>query len=233
MDMIKEIRIEEEKLKVVFEIRDNGVVELKQFDPSGRIDAKEKKREAEDFYPITEIQITGKGSRGMHAYKHNVSSGSIDFTYQSHEITENEKGKELVIHTTTEYGAKGEYHMQFYPGTAAVQVWTVLKNEGTEAIGLEYVSSFIYQGLCQNGEKPYFEKTNVYTPCNSWDSESQWRKNDCREINLSGMAVDGFNTPGFGMNRYCYGGHSSWSTCDICRWVSAKIQSAKKPISFR
>ena len=63
MDMIKEIRIEEGKLKVVFEIRDNGVVELKQFDPSGRIDAKEKKREAEDFYPITEIQITGKGSR--------------------------------------------------------------------------------------------------------------------------------------------------------------------------
>lgn len=91
--MIKEIRIEEGKLKVVFEIRDNGVVELKQFDPSGRIDAKEKKREAEDFYPITEIQITGKGSRGMHAYKHNVSSGSIDFTYQSHEITENEKEK--------------------------------------------------------------------------------------------------------------------------------------------
>lgn len=32
MDMIKEIRIEEGKLKVVFEIRDNGVVELKQFD---------------------------------------------------------------------------------------------------------------------------------------------------------------------------------------------------------
>ena len=41
--------------------------------------------------------------------------------------------------------------MQFYPDVAAVQVWTVLKNEGSEEIGLEYVSSFIYQGLCQNG----------------------------------------------------------------------------------
>lgn len=150
--MAKEIRIEEGKLKVIFEIRDNGVVELKQFDPAGRADVRERKREAEDFYPITEVQMTGRGSRGMHAYKHNVSGGATDFTYQSHEIVENEKGKELVIHTATGYGVKAEYHMQFFNGVAAVQVWTVLKNEGTEAIGLEYVSSFIYQGLCQSGE---------------------------------------------------------------------------------
>ena len=34
MDMTREIRIEEGKLKVVFEIQENGVVELKQFDLS-------------------------------------------------------------------------------------------------------------------------------------------------------------------------------------------------------
>lgn len=67
----------------------------------------------EDFYPITEVQITGRGTRGMHAYKHNVSGGATDFVYQSHEVLENEKGKELIIHTATEYGVKGEYHMQF------------------------------------------------------------------------------------------------------------------------
>ena len=104
--------------------------------------------------------------------------------------------------------------MQFYPDVAAVQVWTVLKNEGSEEIGLEYVSSFIYQGLCQNGTKPYYEKTSIYTPHNSWYCESQWRKNDCREINLSGMTVNGFHAAGFGMNRYCYGGYGSWSTCE-------------------
>lgn len=76
--MAKEIRIEEGKLKVIFEIRDNGVVELKQFDPAGRADVRERKREAEDFYPITEVQMTGRGSRGMHAYKHNVSGGATD-----------------------------------------------------------------------------------------------------------------------------------------------------------
>lgn len=91
--MAKEIRIEEGKLKLIFEIRDNGVVELKQFDPAGRADVRERKREAEDFYPITEVQMTGRGSRGMHAYKHNVSGGATDFTYQSHEIVENKKRK--------------------------------------------------------------------------------------------------------------------------------------------
>lgn len=212
--MAEEIRIEEGKLKVVFEILDNKVVELKQFALAGCEDAKPVKRGGDDFFPITEVQITGRGTRGIHAYKHNASGGSLDFAYQSHKILENEKGKELIIDTATEYGLKGEYHMQFYPDVAAVQVWTVLKNEGSEEIGLEYVSSFIYQGLCQNGTKPYYEKTSIYTPHNSWYCESQWRKNDCREINLSGMTVNGFNAPGFGMNRYYYGGYGSWSTCE-------------------
>ena len=128
MDMTREIRIEEGKLKVVFEIQENGVVELKQFDCRAYVDVKEKKIVGkEDFIPITEVQITGRGTRGMHAYKHNVSGGATDFVYQSHEVLENEKGKELVIHTATEYGVKGEYHMQFYPNVAAVQVWTTLK----------------------------------------------------------------------------------------------------------
>ena len=107
--MTREIRIEEGKLKVVFEIQENGVVELKQFDPAGRMDVKERDRGEEDFYPITEVQITGRGTRGMHAYKHNVSGGATDFVYQSHEVLENEKGKELVIHTATEYGEQFRY----------------------------------------------------------------------------------------------------------------------------
>ena len=115
----------------------------------------------EDFYPITEVQITGRGTRGMHAYKHNVSGGATDFVYQSHEVLENEKGKELVIHTAAEYGVKGEYHMQFYPNVAAVQVWTTLKNEGTEEIGLEYVSSFYISGTLPEREKSLILRKQV------------------------------------------------------------------------
>ena len=89
MDMTREIRIEEGKLKVVFEIQENGVVELKQFDPAGRMDVKERDRGEEDFYPITEIQITGRGTRGMHAYKLNVICCFSDFVYQCLEVLDN------------------------------------------------------------------------------------------------------------------------------------------------
>ena len=92
----EEIRIEEGKLKVVFEILDNKVVELKQFALAGCEDAKPVKRGGEDFFPITEVQITGRGTRGIHAYKNNASGVSLDFSYQSHKILENEKGKELI-----------------------------------------------------------------------------------------------------------------------------------------
>ena len=72
------------------------------------------------------------------------------------------------------------------------------KNNGTEAVGLEYVSSFIYHGLCANGKLPYYDKTQIYTPYNSWCCEAQWKKDSAKQLNLNGMMVDGFNTPGFG-----------------------------------
>ena len=208
----KEIRVEENGLKVVFEVQENGMVELKQFATKDQPDFKIRNRDPEASYGIAEVQITGKSTRGMHAYKHNQSSASEDFKYVNHVLEENEAGKKLVIHIATVYGVNGEYHMQFFKGIPVVQVWTVLENKGTEDVGLEYVSSFIYHGLCQEGVQPYFEKTQIYTPHNSWDCEAQWKKDDLRYLNVSGMPVDGFNTPGFGINRYCYGGFSSWSS---------------------
>ncbi len=115
----------------------------------------------EDFYPITEVQITGRGTRGMHAYKHNVSGGATDFVYQSHEVLENEKGKELVIHTATEYGVKGEYHMQFYPNVAAVQVWTILKMKEQKRLVWNMCLPFYISGTLPEREKSLILRKQV------------------------------------------------------------------------
>lgn len=112
----------------------------------------------------------------MHAYKHNVSGGATDFTYQSHEIVENEKGKELVIHTATGYGVKAEYHMQFFNGVAAVQVWTVLKNEEPKPSVWNMSLPLSIRDSARAAKNRILKKTSVYTPHNSWDCESQWRK---------------------------------------------------------
>lgn len=51
-------------------------------------------------------------------------------------------------------------------------------------------------------------------PFNSWCCEAQWQKYDAETLNLNGMVVDGFNHQGYGLNRYCYSGKGTWSTCE-------------------
>ncbi len=212
--MDKNIVVREGGLSVRFQAREDGVVELCGFCPEGMDVSPRAKEDAETVSPVVEVQVTGKGTRGMHAYKHNSSSASVDFHYEKHSLEAWEKGKELQIFLKTAYGLEAVYHMKFFDGVPVVQVWTQLVNKGEEAVGLEYVSSFIYQNLCGDGKLPYGEKTDIYTPLNGWSCEAQWKKEDIRDLNLPGMTVNGFNEPGFGNNRYCYGGRSSWSSCE-------------------
>lgn len=212
--MDKSIEIRESGLSVRFRIREDGVVELNGFSPEGMDISPRASENLKTVSPLVEVQVTGKGTRGMHAYKHNSSSASLDFHYQDHKLEAWEKGKELQIFLKTEYGLSAVYHMRFFHGTPVVQVWSQLSNQGKEEIGLEYVSSFIYQNLCGGGKLPYGDKTDIYTPLNGWSCEAQWKKEDIRDLNLPGMTVNGFNMPGFGNNRYCYGGRSSWSSCE-------------------
>ena len=86
----QEIRIEENGLKVVFEVRENGMVELKQFSTVGKPDRNREPRDEQASYSITEIQLTGKGSRNMHGYKHNLSSASEELHYVNHTLENTE-----------------------------------------------------------------------------------------------------------------------------------------------
>lgn len=210
--MRKMIRFCENGLNILFSVNEKGIVELSDFSAENIMG--EKKQKTDVVYPIVEVQITGKTTRDMHGYKHNAGSASLDFTYERHTIFENGQGKELTIYMKTEYGLFATYHMRMFKGIPMVQTWTELENRGNEDVGLEYVSSFIYQGLSGNGKKPFYEKTSIYVPYNSWGCEAQWKKKDLKHVNLTGMSVDGFNMPGHGMQRFYYGGKSSWSTCE-------------------
>lgn len=233
MSLKKEIVIQENNLSVSFRIRDNGVVELWDFSSSEVTPRVSNEEDPESYHPVMEVQITGKTTRNMHGCKHNFSSASLDFIYTGHKIIEHDKGKELVISTRTDYGVVGTYHMKFFDGIPVVQTWAELTNEGTEAIGLEYVSSFIYQGIASNGSQPYFEKTELYVPHNSWSNEAQWSKFDVCDVNLNGMPVDGFNTPGFGMNRFYYTGRGSWSSCEYLPMGFALDRETKETYCYQ
>lgn len=229
--MSRTIEVKENGLHVLFEVNNAGLVELKDFSPEGITD--QKKTEEDQVYPALEVQVTGKTTRGMHGFKHNAGSASLDFVYEKHRKTEGEKSSELVIYMKTAYGLAAAYHMKFFKGIPVVQVWTQLENQGTEDIGLEYVSSFIYQGISGNGSKPYYDKTDIYVPYNSWSCEAQWKKEDIRHVNLAGMPVDGFHTPGFGIHRYYYGGRSSWSSAEYLPMGAAQDRETGETYCFQ
>ena len=219
--MPENIEILEKNIYVRFNIREDGVVELTRFTPTLKpyknnvqTEFKSEEENTESVYPIVEINVTGKSTRGMHGYKHNAGSASLDFKYCDHEVKKTQTGKELIIILKTESNVYAYYHMVFFDDLAVVRTYTVLENKGGECWPVEYISSFVYQNMCGCGSKPYFDKTDIYTPFNSWSSEAHWKKDDLADLNLSGMVVDGFNTPGFGNNRYAYTGHSSWSSVE-------------------
>lgn len=99
--MAKEIRIQENGLSVVFGVRENGVVELQRFCAAEVCESGEKTQEIKEnpeiYYPVVEVQITGKGTRNMHGYKHNMSGGSLDFQYTGHVVEETAGGKNCVF----------------------------------------------------------------------------------------------------------------------------------------
>lgn len=234
--MTRDITIQESGLSILFRIRENGVVELADFTPeklAGQQKNTEFKEDPDTFHPLMEVQITGKSTRNMHGYKHNMSSASLDFKYVGHTLKERTGGKELMISLETDYNVTAVYHMRFFNGIPVVQTWAELTNRGQEDVGLEYISSFIYQGISGNGELPYFDKTDIYTPCNSWCCEARWKKDDICDLNLTGMSIDGFNTPGFGNNRYYYGGRGSWSSCEYLPMGFARDRETKETYCFQ
>ncbi len=230
------IEIKENSLDVQFLIRDNGVVELSRLLPLSKDGHYEPIIERKEQHPILELQVTGKTTRGIHANKHYLCSNSLELTYQSHSLLPTENGKELILFLADEAGLKANYHMRFFTNIPVVQVWTELSNEGSEALGLEYVSSFLYRELCgvrtleepvaNAGEavgadssasyigSPFPERTEIYVPQNAWFGEAQWKNYNAKELTLNGMTVDGFGAPRCGTNCFLYGNRSSWSSCE-------------------
>ena len=219
--MQKKIEVQENSLHMVFNITEDGRVLLSEFTPEGlkkpeHSSALESRNAGNRIKHLPtnaiEIQETGKSTRDSHGYKLNMSSASLEYLYDSHLFTPLADGKELTFTLKSADHMKAVWHIRMYNGIPVIRSWVDLVNEGTQDVGLEYVSSFLFRNLCGNGTTPYYKKTNLYIPHNSWDNEAQWEKRSLEDLSINGMAVDGFNTPGFGQLRYSYGSRSSWSS---------------------
>ncbi len=213
-----DIIIRENGLNVAFHVREDRRVELVDFSSSD-IESNFLTPLSEDTditgqtHQFLSVHISGESTADLHGFKHMTGSASQTFLYQDHSLTETAAGKELTLHLISPDKLEAFYHMEFFRNTPVVRTFVTLRNISGRDLGLEYVCSFYYQGINKNGTLPFYDKTELMVPYNSWCNEAQWQSIDIRRVGLNHMNSHGYNTPDHGNNRYYYGNVGSWSSC--------------------
>ncbi|MBE5807142.1 MAG: alpha-galactosidase [Clostridiales bacterium] len=214
------IELKEGQARIAFRVNDDGIVELADF--SAKPGAVEMPYLAASEFggfpmPPTPRQflaahVTGESSGNFHANKHDVGSVSQKWKYVCHKIEENDKGRLLTLTVKAPNGLKADYFMQLFKGLSTVRTWATLTNESDADMGLEYVSSFMYEGVGKDRTSSNYDALEFYIPRNGWANEAQWHRHDAVDLGLSHMPLEGHNLPNKGNNCFAYGSNDSWST---------------------
>ncbi len=217
------ISLSQGKLRIVFRVNNDRTVELVDFSAlsgSEEMPLQAARPEAGFFAPFKprqflSAQVTGECAGGFHAGKHDVGSVSQEWRYVRHSLAENEQGTLLTLSVQAPDGLAADYCMQTYRGLNIVRVWSTLTNTSAEDIGLEYVSSFMYEGIGKNRSSTNYDRLEFHIPHNGWANEAQWQKADAVDLGLSHMPLDGYSLPDKGNSRFHYGSSDSWSTSEF------------------
>ncbi|WP_027091359.1 glycoside hydrolase family 36 protein [Cohnella thermotolerans] len=185
--MSKWIEITENGLHLVLKVTDSLDVRLLHFGPEPfRPELVAEKQE--EGFRLLELQLTGEDRAEYHGRTHRATFPGLRMRYKSHNDSRNEIGRKLEIALVDpETKLESTSHIQFYEGVSVVRCWTVLKNAGSEPVGVEYVSTFALTGLDKEGELDRDAKIAVSIPHSGWQSELQWRTYTLPELGLSHM----------------------------------------------
>ena len=212
------IELHEGKMRICFRVNDDKTVELVDFSAAANAqDMPVCEDGPEGFTTLKPRQflaahVTGESSTQFHANKHDAGSVSRVWKYVGHAVQDNAQGRLLTLQVQADNGLAADYFMQLYADLPIVRTWATLKNVGGEALGIEYVSSFMYEGIGKNRSGENYDHVEFLIPHNGWANEAQWQKVDCIDIGLSHMPMQGHSLPDKGNNCYAYGSTDSWST---------------------
>lgn len=183
--MSQQIEIQENGIYLVLKVTDSFDVRLLHFGPRP-FDPRLVPEKREEGFRLLELQLSGADRAEYHGRTHRASFPGLRMQYRSHGDTRNAIGRKLEIALVDpETKLEATSHFQFYDGISVVRCWTVLKNGGSEPLGVEYVSTFALTGLDKEGEKDRDEKMVLSIPHTGWQSELQWRSYTLPELGLS------------------------------------------------
>lgn len=212
--MPSHINIQENGLLVDFVITDEKKVRVANFSrsqaPFPNLDS-----ESLACSTLVEVKCTGEGHVRNHGQKHILTETGMGAVYAGHRMFRNAYGLKMEMDLSAENGLFLTCHLQFFDGISMIRSWTHVENRGSENVGLEYVSSFLCHGLCRGGKRDFYEKAVVFTPYTGWCNEFQWKRQGVEDLGLTRCPVTGHGTGGVGLNRYCYGSESSWSSAEF------------------
>ena len=184
---MKRIDILENGIHLVLEITDANEVKLLHFSALPFDEADITSEEGTAAFRLVEVLASGFDRTGeRHGPKYSMTNLGMRLKYRDMRDIRNALGRKLEIVTgDAPTGLEVTSHIQFYDGISMVRSWTELHNEGAEALGIEYVSSFELTGIEKEGLLTSDEKLELYIPHNAWQKELIWNRYTMDDLGMS------------------------------------------------
>ncbi|MEY8376942.1 glycoside hydrolase family 36 protein [Lachnospiraceae bacterium 56-18] len=183
------LQIEENGLYLVFEMEADQPVWLLHMGAQPM--SQEPKEDQKFLYTMLEVQTTGESRLEHFGLGHSGTLPGNRMKYVSHTDQVNEAGRVVEIYTKDEVtGLSGRMVYQFYTGIPVMCCRLFLKNEGSEEIGLEAVSSYVQAGLGSEEQ----EDISLLIPHNSWQEEIQWKEMPVNQLGYHIISDSGISS---------------------------------------
>ena len=182
------IRIDENKLHIVFGITDENQLKLLHFSKAEFDEQNLCKEEymIKEAFQLVQVSFSGYNRPyEKHGNKHIVTAPGYMLHYVGMEDSRNAIGRQLrITQEDSVTGARVLTDWQFYGDTGIVRMQNTVENVGNEVQTLEYISSFAYTGIEKEGEQSSDDKMELRICHNGWQKEMNWKTYSFPDLGL-------------------------------------------------
>lgn len=175
-------------MSALFTVIENGITMVFDLQDRARLlhfsvlpfNAETPGRNADELsrFNLVEVNISGLDKPlERHGAGFTATAPGYTLGYRQHEDTHNTDGRKLVFTLfDVNTAAEIEVHYQFYTRLSLLRSWSVIRNRGDVPFTVEYLSSFVINGIEKESAQNWGDNFRLHIPHNSWTRELQWRQ---------------------------------------------------------
>lgn len=140
--------------------------------------------DAQSRFNLVEMNLSGLDKPlERHGAGFTATAPGYVLRYLCHQDSENQWGRKLEFTLIdNDSGVQVVCHYQFYHGLSIIRSWSDVSNTGETDICLEYLSSFVLNGIEKEGLEDFGQDFMLMIPHNSWAREMQWREYSLNDL---------------------------------------------------